>query len=323
MHINVVHATPHTSSQHGKEHDGFVAALEIIGQKHDVRWVNVHPNNPDFRSQERLIGDCDFLLIRSDWEWIPARAADRALLKAPNLPAGLVIAGSSPAPALQLQKRYDCLAYETEWYAPFVAEHPYSFQAFGVDTTFMRNFQMSERPWDWLMVGRLAGFKRPLALCGKKGYRIAIGDMSSADERTVSSLRSSGVEVRDFVPYPELARLYNLSKNVLVPCELQGGGERAVLEARACGCSVEVAADNPKLKSLLDVPVTDHMQYADKLLTSIAEVMNGRRIPVDEKVAALRHARWNLYSDKIRRTRQTVRIRARGLLDWTGVVNAK
>ena len=48
-----------------------------------------------------------------------------------------------------------------------------------------------------------------------------------------------------------------------------GGGERSLLEARACGTAVEVEEDNPKLIALRDGPMLDHHLYADQLLAGI------------------------------------------------------
>ena len=55
------------------------------------------------------------------------------------------------------------------------------------------------------------------------------------------------------------------SKNVLVPDDWRGGGERAVLEARACGATVLVAEDNPKLQSPREGPLYTTLFYAGQL----------------------------------------------------------
>lgn len=313
MRINVVHAVPHTSAAFGIAEDGFTAAMEIVAQHHDVRWLNVHPYNDDHKANVRLIRDADFVLVRSDWGWLPSRAADSALFGHPEMPVGLVVAGSSPSPPLAAQQRFDVLFYETPWYAPFVAEHPLAIEAFGIDTRVMRDHNDSTREWDWLMVGRFAAFKRPEALLGKSGRRLAIGDMSGASPELLQSLVAGGIEVRDQTTQEGLAALYNQAKRVLIPCRLQGGGERAVWEARACGCEVETASDNPKLASLLNGPIASHEQYAQKLLAGIER---GAESPLadDVKIAGQRLARWELWSDKIRRGPATVRIRARGAL---------
>lgn len=65
------------------------------------------------------------------------------------------------------------------------------------------------------------------------------------------------------LPPRELAQLYRESRLVYFPMSEVGGGERAVLEARACGCNVEIAPDNAKLQSLADLhPIPNQETYA-------------------------------------------------------------
>ena len=111
-----------------------------------------------------------------------------------------------------------------------------------------------------------------------------------------------------------VAAIYNDARGVFVPCELQGGGERAVLEGRACGCDVEIADDNPKLASLLDCPIWSHEEYAARLLDAIEAVVDGRRIPDADKLAAQRAQHRAVIADKVRRAPSTVRIRVRDRL---------
>ncbi len=318
MRINVVHAVPRTSSAFGIADDGFTAAMELVGDRHEVRWLNVHPHNADAKANAALIRECDFVLVRSDWGWLPCRAADRALSNRPDIPVGLLIAGSSPAPPLVSQQRFDVLFYETSWYAPFVAEHPRAIEAFGVDTRVMYDRAYATREWDWLMVGRFASFKRPETLIAKQGKRLAIGDMSAARPELIEPLRAAGIELRDQASQADLADLYNRAKHVLVPCTLQGGGERAVWEARACGCEVEIAPDNPKLASLLEGPVASHADYAQRLLTGIEEAARAPLDP-DIKLEGQKLARWMVWSDKARRAPSTVRIRTRSLVSKASV----
>ena len=71
----------------------------------------------------------------------------------------------------------------------------------------------------------------------------------------------------------KLMCLYNLASTVYIPADVMGGGERAVLEARACGRHVEVSEDNPKLQELLTCPIWDHHYYAYQLEKGILEAL--------------------------------------------------
>jgi len=311
--LHVVHAVPHSSSAYGIAEDGFTAAMEIVAKRCDVRWLNIHPYNDDAAAQAAAIPDADFVLVRSDWLWLPTQAADKAL-HGLDVPVGLLIAGSTLPPPLVQMKRFDVLFHETPWYAQHVREHPYALQAFGVDTRVMRDLRRPERTYDWVMVGRLAGFKRPERLLHKSGRRLAIGDLSVPRPDIEQALRDDGVEVRDQQTHADLAALYNDAHGVFVPCELQGGGERAVLEGRACGCTIEIADDNPKLASLLDCPIWSHEEYAEELWTAIGAVLGGRRVPRAEKLRGQRARRTAVLLDKARRAPSTVVIRGRGAL---------
>lgn len=312
MKINLVHALPRISSAFGNDQDGFSAAIGELSAHHDVEWLNVHPANPDHKSQAARIPDADFVLVRSDWGWYPDAAAANVLART-GRPCGLIVAGSH-APATQLQSlRYDVVFYETPWYSQFITGHPFAVEAFGIDTSAMGDMGQ-ERDIDWLFVGRVAPFKRPERLLEKRGRRVVIGDLATADPMRRDALLADGVELIDHVSQAELAQYYNRSKNLLVPCELQGGGERAVLEGRQCGCRVEIAADNPKLASLMDGPVPNHLDYAHKLQDAIEEVVAGRRVdPALKRLGNIERQR-DIYRDKLARSPQTIRLRARSAL---------
>ncbi|GAB3578062.1 glycosyltransferase family protein [Calidifontibacter terrae] len=316
MKIDLVHALPRSSSAFGQDGDGFSAAMNMIATEHDVRWLNVHPANADYRDQARHIGEGDVVLVRSDWGWYPDRLAARALVRT-NRPSALLIAGSSPPPPRRQQLRYDALFFETPWYQRFIPHHPYARQAFGVDTSIMFDRGQS-RDIDYLFVGRLASFKRPLRLLTKQGRRVAVGDFASAPVDVVDKLVADGVELIDHVSQEELADLYNRAHVVFVPCVLQGGGERAIVEGRACGCEVEISDDNPKLASLLAGPISSHREYARIIEGSLQDIVENRTSSISEKIRGYVEFESHIQVDKVRRLPQTIRIRRANRLNAGG-----
>jgi glycosyltransferase involved in cell wall biosynthesis len=200
---------------------------------------------------------------------------------------------------------YSVIFYESPWYAQFTGlhrEHRCAVRAFGVDTDTMRpRNPIAPRDIDALFVGKFADYKRPLDLLyafadgivaevavGSGAHLqeplrvVAIGDFEPIAEYPegpdiVNALEAAGVEVWGNVPYRALGEVYRRSKVVVVPCNITGGGERAVLEARASGASVLVADDNPLLRELaLEMPIPSHLDYGRQLKVGLGCALAAR-----------------------------------------------
>jgi hypothetical protein len=269
--VNLAYAIPAGSRKATRWRDGFTAAIELLGSRFDVRWLNIHPTAPDQDSSLERLPDCDVLLVNSNWRWIVDRLVRRRLGRS-RPPLALKIAGVGDPPRRRPMRFYDVLFYETPWYEPRIARHPRRIHAFGVDTRVMRPQPGIERDVDWLSVGALKPYKRHDLVTERPGRRVVIGDRVGADAATVSALERNGVELHDFGSYEELAGWYRRSRNVLVGATTEGGGERALFEARACGAQVHTPGDNPKLEQLRDAPLWDHHYFASRLAEGIGEL---------------------------------------------------
>jgi len=232
----------------------------------------------------------DHLVVKSNWDYVVDVFVRRHLWEddggACALTRSLQIAGSyPPPPGVALSRFYDVLYPETTWYLDMFLKqkHPRLVQAFGIDADGARDACIpTEQQWDYLFVGAFGdhlGFKRPEALAQLTGKRLAIGKIkdnggaiSDVARRAIQKLEASGVEVRDAVAWSDLMALVASAKNVLVPDDWRGGGERAVLEARACGVTVLVAEDNPKLQSLRAGPLYTTLYYAGQLELGLLQV---------------------------------------------------
>jgi hypothetical protein len=275
--LHVAYAVPPRSLKASTWHDGFTAALELLQRDFEVRRLNVHPDHPGRQAALEALPDCDVLLAKSNWNWIVDRLVRRHCRRS-RAPAALMISGVADPPRRRRMRFYGLLFYETPWYEPRLAHHPRRVHAFGVDTRVMTPTDGAEPDVDWLSVGALKAYKRHGELAAKRGRRVVVGDHTGADPAVVDELESAGVELLDFVTYRELAGWYRRARNVLVGATEAGGGERSVLEARACGARVHVAPDNRKLLGLLDTPLWDHEYYADRLGAGLrALVPSGRR----------------------------------------------
>ena len=104
---------------------------------------------------------------------------------------------------------------------------------------------------------------------------VAVGKLDGAPESAtvIANFRKRGVHVRPAVGYRELAKLINQAKEVHIPSTVHGGGERAVLESKACGVPVRVEKDNPKLLELVRGPVLSHVHYAREISRGMSKMM--------------------------------------------------
>lgn len=270
--LGMAYAVPPSSRKSKLWRDGFTAAMELLRSRFETRCLNLHPDAPGRQEAVERLGDCDVVLAKSNWNWIVDRLVRRRLGRS-RPPTALMISGTAPPPRRRRMRFYDLLFYETPWYEPQIARHPRRVHAFGVDTRVMRPAPGVERDVDWLSVGALRPYKRHELLLGLAGRRVVVGDGAGGDPGAAGALREDGIELRDYCSYEELAGWYRRAHNVLVGATTQGGGERALLEARACGARIHVPSDNPKLSALATAPVWDHRYYAGRLGEGLRELV--------------------------------------------------
>ena len=273
-------------------------------------FQGIRTESDAFQAALRRFDAADVLLVKSNWEWTVDEFV-RTYLRNCSTPKALLISGVHPVPSNPAEVQfYDALVYETNWYRQrerLASRHSNIYHAFGVDTTVMHRLGAAGRPkiWDLLFVGwpvpgkRLERFIDRFNAMKEEWRRrsrtrshspdtaataafpraLAVGrhpDETPESTTIVARLVAAGVEVRDVAPYKDLAALMNEAREVYIPSAVDGGGERAVLEARACGTPVRVEEDNPKLRELANsaTPVYDHVYYADQLEKVIASCLS-------------------------------------------------
>lgn len=225
--------------------DGFTKAIEKLGEDYKVKWINLADNNP---SSEEL-NKFDFLIVKSCWNWI----VDKYIrsLKGLHVARGIAIS-CSLIPKKSWAWFYDVLWYETEWYKKEIDFHPNKFLAFGINSDVFKPTN-AVKEYDVLGIGaitKIKRFEKFNALNQKK--KILIGSTKNADYNEVKEGLSEEIEIIEYVSQKELAQFINKSSLVYIPSEINGGGERAVLEALSCGIPVKVESDNFKLRSLIE-----------------------------------------------------------------------
>mgnify|MGYP000061888348 CR=1 FL=1 len=163
---------------------------------------------------------------------------------------------------------FDHLFYETEWYRRH-AKMIRGTHAFGLNTDFIRPMDVPKE-YDWLMIGAVIGHKNPLKFLEKPGKKLWLGHV--CDEELAKKLTDAGVVIKQ-VPYSHMAKEISKCKRLFCTCGDYGGGERAVLEARACGLEIELIPENTKLPELLgdDVVKWNHKYYAEQIRRTVTD----------------------------------------------------
>jgi hypothetical protein len=253
--------------------DGLWAALELMKK---YSWTVDYYNLQDKTQVAVDMTAYDFYLGWGAWK----SPVDyfMQMMKGANsdVKLGLCIAGNSFPP--QGMEKYDVLFYETEWYLPQIVDHPNVIHAFGVNTDIYQPIVDSVPVWDWTTVGAFSSWKRQEFILEKGGYKFAVGEIQKDNLHEswtiISHLLKNYCAVSDMVEPEYLNKIYNSSEKIYIPADINGGGERAVLEARAAGRPVEVEFDNPKLKELLKSPIWDHHYYFEQLKKGVESCIN-------------------------------------------------
>lgn len=247
--------------------DGFTQGINIIEKTHNVTWINIEDGFPD---SDRL-NSFDFIIAKCCWN----STIDTYLrnLKELKTPCGIVIS-CSIIPKKNDPKFYKILWHQTFWYKQFLPKHKRIIHAFGINSNDF-NYENIEKTIDVLSIGAVTWYKRHEKLIDFPGStKVVIGDTNIDDSaEIIKNLKSKNITVLEYTNQKELSKLINQAKTVYIPCELNGGGERAVLEARKCGANVVTEEDNPKLKELLNSPIWDEKHYGNQIKNGIEQFL--------------------------------------------------
>lgn len=247
--------------------DGLWAALKELENDFVIQKYNLGNESPP----EHLISP-DFIL-----GWGAFNSSVDIFLQKRKQKKGLCIAGNTFPPIGA--NNYDVLFYETKWYRPQINFHKNIVQAFGVNIDIYFKPDIScPVVWDYIGVGALAYWKRWEKMKDKKGTRLVIGEYQVDNEHEslaiVSDLLKHEIMISPLLSPFDLANIYNWSRTLYIPADINGGGERAILEARACGLEVEIEDDNPKLLEVKNWdPIPDHHFYAKQLKKGILSIL--------------------------------------------------
>lgn len=177
------------------------------------------------------------------------------------------------------KQAYDIVFFETFWFENSVKDYN-RLHAFGINESIYQKLPTVSKwkIWDYISVGAFATWKRLHLVAMKDGNNLVVGEIQrdnlNESMPIADYLVEHGVSVMGMQDPLRLGVLYNMSKKAYIPATVYGGGERAVLEARACGLDVEIESDNPKLQELLESPIYDSIYYSEQLKKGIKQCLN-------------------------------------------------
>lgn len=265
--IAIIYYVPKSNTEkYNNWQDGFTEAVKLLSDYYDVTWINLEDKKPTSKE----LNSYDFIIAKSCWNWIVDKYVRS--LKGLTVARGICISCSLPPRNILWAYFYDILWYETFSYEKHINFHPNIIHGFGVNTNAFKPLD-EEKIYDVISIGTLDKFKRLEKIIDISGSKkMVIGAKSRNSAEIEKKLRENNVEIKEYATQYELSRYINQSQLVYIPCELQGGGERAVLEARACGVPVRIEKDNAKLAELTQGFVWDPQYYYMQLRKGVESV---------------------------------------------------
>lgn len=256
--------------------DGLWAALRLLENDFEISRVNL-------AFHEKIPEHNEILLAWGAFESPAERAGREVKAKVKALQIG-----GTAQPPLSIHA-WDVVFPETNWHLNVLREtgHKKLFRAFGTNMNIYKPLSFSlPKIFSWISVGAFARWKRHHLLAKMADTVVSskrclvIGEIQqqgsgrSDSEDIIRVLLELGLMISPFVEPEKLAELYNLSAGCYIGAGLHGGGERSVLEAKACGVPVVVELDNPKLIELAAEPeVLSHIDFARSLKIGIASCL--------------------------------------------------
>jgi hypothetical protein len=264
--IAIIYSIPKSSPRLNTWNDGFVDAVRLLGKEYNITWINIDID----KVSENLLNSFDFLLVKSNWNWGPDKIL-RDKFRDLKVKKGLAISGVSIPPSFNEMLYYDILWYETNWYKRIIQNHPNIYHGFGINKNQL--VPKANIPiYDYISIGAFLPHKRMHILTKLKGRILIIGEKYNTQESEhIYKLlkQKDNIEIKPFVSYDLLGDYFCTAKTLYIPAAINGGGERAILEARHCGLDIKVESDNPKLKEIVNSPIWDSEYYFTQLSKGI------------------------------------------------------
>lgn len=238
--------------------DGLYKAMSMA--KHKITWLNLANSEYKDDDYDCIVGWGAF-----------GSPADLFMQEIPHQRKYLLLAGNA-TPVPTYANFYTGIGYETDWIKNNYLKDVKTrlVKAFGINTDIYK-FTPMKKIFKYISVGSFSLWKNHNKIIKHKrfsfgdegSYSLCVGEIQRDNMNEsmgiIRELLDAGVVVSDMVEPEKLNLLYNVSETAVIGADINGGGERAVLEARACVLNVEVY--NDKLRELLSGPIYNQNDY--------------------------------------------------------------
>lgn len=226
------------SGRYGQWKDGLYAAMQIIGKKHEVQYFEPGDNIKEFNPDWILYWEAPCTINGKDSDKYK-RVCSLPFKKA------LLFAGGQIEP--MWVKDFDNLFIESQIDMDTCERYglPHS-RAFGVNTEIFKP-QKQPKIFDGMHQCTCASWKRTWLMTEVlKEKSMVCGRRQETDPRCFDDAIKHGALVLPEQSAYSITALLNASYCVVNTSEFWGGGQRATLEALACGIPAIVMSDSPK-----------------------------------------------------------------------------
>jgi len=252
--------------------DGLWAALKILEKDWQIDYFNLYFGETYARFKD--IQEHDLCLV---WGALGSEQAN-FVVSLQDIKKGICV-GGGPVNHPNIHQ-FDIVFVESPWYVKECRKLGVDAKlAFGTNTKLFKPIPNQSKLWKAIYPAAFAKWKRHKIFAeewGKKGLAVGYMQPNNWEKECYEICLKNGVTVLPRVMPEVLVWLYNASKLVHITADLMGGGERTVLEGLACGLSVRVERDNPKLMELLKINkkrLWTEEDYAQTLKKEIEEVI--------------------------------------------------
>lgn len=194
-----------------------------------------------------------------------------------QVPKVMLFSGGNPRVAMAHQ--FDVIFIEDDWALSEFRDMGINAKyAFGINSQLFKPMKLN-KVWDCIYPAAFALWKRHdvfVDYCkknNKKGLAVGYMQPNEVEKECYEVCLDNGIDVMPRVTPDVLAYLINMSKEVVVPSDLLGGGQRTMWEAQACKVPVNKELLNDRLKSVYSKHYLTETQYYNLIKKQLCKLI--------------------------------------------------